>query len=491
MGTALFDFIIPFIVVLGVLVFIHELGHHLAAKLFGMKVDAFSLGFPPRAWGFRWGSRKLRMKFKSDIRTALNHDPRFQEIHGWFTTRGISRSADDTAALLVKAFAIRRETVQKEIVNKKGKSEKIDENVVMFSTTPAGIPHDLIPSLLDIMAKYRDLPELLADFADIEDDRVFHERFQTDYCLSWVPLGGYCKINGMIDESLDPDSMKEGAARPWEFRAKPVWQRIIVISGGVIFNFILAGLIFSSVALVRGIPELPENHKFGNKIGNVVPGSPAEKAGITVGDVIVGIDGRPISDWQGIIETISGLPDKSITIEWMRNGERMTVEVLTESTEEEGKVRGRIGVSPMIEESVYRSAGLTESFGYGFERMAYTTATIVYHLGQLVTGKQSVRESLGGPVMILRTTGTVKQQQGWEGIWYLMAVLSVSLAVFNLFPIPALDGGHLVFLTIEAVIRRPLSIKVRLYTQQVGMAILLTFIAYVIFNDIVRWTGVM
>lgn len=491
MGTALFDFIIPFIVVLGVLVFIHELGHHLAAKMFGMKVDAFSLGFPPRAWGFRWGSRKLREKFKSDIRAALEQDARFREIHDRFTARGISRTAEETATSLVRGFAIHRETIQKEIVNKKGKTEKVDENVTVFSTTSVGIPDDLVQPILDVMTKHRDLPDLLADYNEIHDDKTFHERFQTDYCLSWVPLGGYCKINGMIDESFDPDSMKEGSARPWEFRAKPVWQRVIVISGGVVFNFILAGIIFSAVALVRGIPELPADYKFGNTIGNVVPGSPAEKAGMAAGDVIVAVDGKTISDWQGIIETISALPDKTITIEWIRDGQRMTASVVTESTEDDGKTRGRIGVSPMIEESVYRSSGLVESFGYGFERMAYTTATIVYHLGQLVTGKQSVRESLGGPVMILRTTGTVKQQQGWEGIWYLMAVLSVSLAVFNLFPIPALDGGHLVFLAIEAVIRRPLSIKVRLYTQQVGMAILLTFIAYVIFNDIVRWTGSM
>ncbi len=491
MASAIFDFLIPFLVVLGVLVFIHELGHHLAAKLFGMKVDAFSLGFPPRAWGFRWGSKRLRKKFQADSSQMLASNAEFGHLFADIAKSSGQGTREEFAVWLSDAFSVRSETVEKEVPNKKGKMEKREETVMVFETAPKHVESAIAARVSEAFQSHPDLLDLVCDYASIQDDKKYAEKFQTDYCLSWIPLGGYCKINGMVDESLDPDSMKEGAPKPWEFRAKPVWKRVIVISGGVIFNFILAALIFATVGLVKGIPELPDDYRFGTKIGSVLPNSPAHKAGLQAGDQILKIDDYAIKDWDEVLRKIGSSPGQTLRIEWDRASQSMRAEVTTETVTEEGVSRGRIGISPLLEEAVFRPAGFGESIVYGFGRMAVTTATIVDHLGQLMTGKQSVRESLGGPIMILQTTGAVKQQQGWEGIWYLMALLSISLAVFNLFPIPALDGGHLVFLFIEAVIRKPISLKVRLYTQQIGMAILLTFIAYVVFNDIVRWTGVM
>ncbi|HMZ04589.1 MAG TPA: site-2 protease family protein, partial [bacterium] len=131
-----------------------------------------------------------------------------------------------------------------------------------------------------------------------------------------------------------------------------------------------------------------------------------------------------------------------------------------------------------------------EAVQHGFITAVGATYFIVRSIKQMVSGEVNAKDALGGPLMIAKTTGDMKRQYGWEGIWNLMALLSLSLAVFNLLPVPALDGGHLFMLAIEGVMRRPLSLKVKLRAQQAGMAILLSLIVYIFFNDIVKLTGI-
>lgn len=499
MSTALFDFIIPFIVVLGVLVFIHELGHYFAAKIFGMRVDAFSLGFPPRAWGFRWGSKRLRPKFLRDIKSAIAGNATFKKIYDNLQGKGLAASIEDGMAMIDSAFEIEQEVIETEIINKKGKTEKKEEIRTHVSLAASGskIPADIVALIEKDFTADTDLVSLFIAYSEIYDEKAFHEKYTTDYCLSWIPLGGYCKINGMIDESLDPDSMKEGNPKPWEYRAKPIWQRIVVITGGVIFNFLLAGIVFAMMAWFNGLPDVDKykDYKLGTQIASVLPDSPAEKAGLKSGDKIISINNHNVNEWRELVEIIQTSPEKPITIEWQRNGESMKTDI----TPRRSKVQtldgtmevGQIGIGPSPLPEFVREASLGEAVVWGFGNMAFMTGYMLKSIKQMIVGEASFKESMGGPVAIFRMAGEVKQQQGWEGIWNFMALLSISLAVFNLFPIPALDGGHLVFLIIEGIIRRPLSVKVKLYTQQIGMALLLTFIAYVIFNDITRWTSSM
>lgn len=488
MFTAIFDFIVPFVVVLGVLVFIHELGHYAAAKLFGMKVDAFSLGFPPRAWGFRWATRRLQDKFKRDLGISLLTYPGFQTVHR--AVGNHSRHPDDTARLLNDLFVVTREEVVEDTLDKKGRPQKSTRVLLRLATnegSPTVLPGELVERVRSLVAADEDLLEWLLHYREIHDSKEFRRRWATDYCLSWVPLGGYCKINGMVDESFDPESMKEGRPRPWEFRAKPVWQRIVVISGGVLFNFLLAGLIFAAVAFVKGLPE------FGTQISSVVPGSPAEKAGLVAGDRILSVDQQAVQRWEELVMIIQRHPALPVLVRWQRGQDVLSAEIVPESksvqTSEGPREIGQIGIGAPAVPEFTRGVGPGEAVQLGFTNVVYMTGFILKSLRQIVFGQQSLRDALGGPVAIFRMTGEVKQQRGWEGIWSFMALLSISLAVFNLFPIPALDGGHLVFLIIEGIIRRPLSVKVKLYAQQIGMAILLTFIAFVIYNDLAKWHG--
>lgn len=497
MGSAVFDFIVPFIIILGILVFFHELGHYLAAKIFGMKVDAFSLGFPPRAWGFRWGTKKLRAKFMREVHQAITNNPAFRDIHALLVQHQETTDKNRTLEILIQSFSIEVREIKTHIPGKKGKmKEQVSfETHVTIRDNVAAPSSALVQPIYEKLSADNDLTDLLYQRSLIYDDEAYKAHYQTDYCLSWIPLGGYCKINGMIDESLDPESMKEGPAKPWEFRAKPVWQKILVISGGVLFNFFLAVVIFFLFTLKNGLPDMEQYNNYSTEVASVLPDSPAHQAGLKAGDRVISVAGKPVSKWVEMVAVIHQYPEKEITVEWIRDGKNykanLTPRRSTIQTADGNKEVGLIGIAaPPIPEFT-RPAAVHEALAYGFTNTVYLTGYILKSVKQIIFGEQSFKDAMGGPIAIIRMTGEVKQRQGWEGLWYFMALLSVSLAVFNLFPIPALDGGHLVFLFIEAIIRRPVSVKVKLYAQQAGMAILLLFILYVIFNDITKWTGTL
>ncbi len=503
MGSMIFDFMIPFILILGVLVFIHELGHHLTAKMFGMKVDAFSLGFPPRAWGFRWGSGKLRDKFKRDVASGILTNDAFQVAHDLLKSAGVSENTETSVALLSELVEIERTEIKRESTNKKGKKEEFVETHTDIKLKNNEAYQKLKENERDaILRAFNEndaLTELFYDRREILDDTAYKKKYETDYCLSWVPLGGYCKINGMIDESLDVETFKESAPKPWEYRAKPIWQRMIVISAGVIFNTLLAVVIFAGVAFFKGVPDVEKfdeiKNNLGTEISAVSPGSPAELAGMQSGDKIESVDGKNVDKWFEVVEIIRKSPNKKIEVSWRRKHEKLSAVIKPNSVRIPAEDRedevGQIGISAPSFPDFTKSVSLFGALGYGVQYTQYMVSFTLTSIKNIIVGKQSMKEAMGGPIAIVRMTGEVKQQRGYEGLIGFMALLSISLAVFNLFPIPALDGGHLVLLFFEAIIRRPLSVKFKIYAQQAGMALLLMFIAYVIYNDILRWSSAM
>lgn len=307
---------------------------------------------------------------------------------------------------------------------------------------------------------------------------VAFQRGETEYRVSWLPLGGYVKMAGMIDESLDASEPFD-PNDPHLFMNKNGWQKVLVISAGVIMNIVLAGFVLWLVFGVRGIPTLPEN--VGTVIDRPVSGWPADKAGLERGDEILSIDGVAVERWEDLVDAIYKRPGQEVRIDIERAGERKEI-VLTTRSEKEGSAQiGKIGIQPMLH---LERVGVGQAFVYGWTAAWTYLKMTAIGIGRLVTLQASVRD-LSGPVGIAKMSGEYARQGIWDLLDFI-ALISVNIGFVNILPIPALDGGHLVLILIEAVRRRPLSTKLKLWVQQVGMVLLLALIAVVVFNDFMK-----
>ncbi len=430
-----------FLFVLGVLVFVHELGHFLVAKKSGIRVEAFSLGYPPKAIGVKIG--------------------------------------------------------------------------------------------------------------------------ETEYCLSWLPLGGYVKVAGMADFGHE-----EGKGKPWEFQSKPRWIQMAVMVAGPAMNFFLGFLLLLILRMAAGEYAFLDDSRVGEvkidspfytaglrpgdriltvgntavndweemvdafllqtgdvvpveierisayrsdmterlmisvdltslpreglglgyymttEVGAVMPGMPAAEIGLQPGDVITSVNGIPVTMWWEMSREISAQPGVEISLTWQRNGEEMTKQIIPASQTLNGETVGRIGIDSASKrnpipffKAVRRSA--TETINL--------STAIFGFVKRLVIGQES-SSALAGPVGIFQMVGQ-SAERGFSYLLWFMAMLSINLGVLNLLPIPMLDGGHLTILAIESIIRRDLSARHKAWLQQAGFAFLLFLIIYVTFNDIGRISG--
>jgi regulator of sigma E protease len=381
----------------------------------------------------------------------------------------------------------------------------------------------------------------------------------TDYRVAAFPIGGYVKISGMVDESLDTN-FEGSEPQPWEYRAKPVWQRMIVISAGVVMNIILAVGIFWGINYVQGdqfmrtteigmvvndspaqkaglvsgdnivsinnkkieywetiqtsiyfdfigedismiidrhgiqqslfipranIPDVSET-TFGiypshteALISEVLPGKPADKAGLLANDVIVSINGKKVVNQEQVINMVKSHPEKEVSLLIKRGNELKTIPVTPSSEGLIGIFVGMRYTGPVVTVQY----GLLESFPKGLRQTINATRLFGHSIWQLIVGKAEFSKSVGGPVRIAQMA-TRSAEIGVLSFLAFMALLSISLAVMNILPFPALDGGHVIVLLYEAIVRKPLPHIVQIRIQQVGMAILLGFMLFVLYNDI-------
>jgi len=310
--------------------------------------------------------------------------------------------------------------------------------------------------------------------------RLFGKKLgETDYCISAIPFGGYVKISGMVDESLDSKQL-ESPPQPWEFRSKPWFQRFIVVAAGSIMNLLLALLIFSAVTWIQGVPE-PQ----GTVLGQVLEGKPAALAGLRPEDRIVRVDGKEIAAWDQLTGVVHSSPNKSLLFEWKR-GDTVLYSRITpiqEKIVDKGDLRqaGLIGILPKYE---IKKVGLFKSIGYGSTNCYYLAKLVLNSVIHLITGRESVK-SLAGPVFIAKMAGE-SAKSGFGVLIEFMALLSMNLGILNLLPFPVLDGGHILILCIEALIRRELPVKAKMVVQQFGMVLLIGLMLVAVYNDVLR-----
>ena len=421
---------------LSILVGLHELGHLLTAKLFGMRVEKFSIGFPPKIIGFQWG--------------------------------------------------------------------------------------------------------------------------ETEYSIGAIPLGGFVKISGMVDESMDTEQLAS-EPQPWEFRAKPAWQRLIVMLGGIIVNVITGIIIFVTLVysngetyfsrdqviengivayeygeaiglktgdkvldingqsyqsiseLSSGSALLSENGyytvdrqgeqvkvsipkgfinsfnseeafskfiavRFPFEVGTVDPGTGAEKMGIAAGDQIIAVNGSPITYFDEMQTALQQVKNQSVTLVRRRGAQVDTLSVPVSADARIG-----IAVNPLLE-PVRREYGFMESLSRGTSRAFGAVIVNAKALGKMFTGEVSTK-NVSGPIGMAKIYGN---QWDWVKFWSITGLISMILAFMNLLPIPALDGGHVVFLLYEMVSGRAPSDKFLEVAQKVGMVILLGLMVFAIGNDILK-----
>ena len=315
----------------------------------------------------------------------------------------------------------------------------------------------------------------------------FYDRRGTRWRLSAIPLGGYVRFVGDMNASSMPDEefiAKAGPdLAPQLFVNKNVWQRIAVVAAGPLANIIFTFLILYALLLGYGRYTLPP------VIDAVAPESVAASAGLVAGDRVVSVDGYEVRGFEDFQRLVSTAPERTVTIVIDRNGQNSTIRLVPEAAQTTDRFGnphrvGRIGVSKDVQQSdvqLYRP-GPVEAVGMTFEEIRFIMDRTVAFLGDFFVGRGDI-EQLGGPVKVAKVSGEVATL-GIVALINLMALLSLNIGVFNLLPIPMLDGGHLVYYGIEAVRGRPLSQRVQEIGFRFGLALVFTLMAFTLVNDI-------
>ncbi len=347
--------ILWFLIVVGVIIFVHELGHFLAAKSVGMRVERFSLGFPPKITSYHY----------------------------------------------------------------KG----------------------------------------------------------TEYTLSAIPLGGYVKISGMIDESMDGSGL---TGAPWEFQSKKAWQKIYVLCAGVLMNLLLAIALFTVITMINGFPEDGPV-----LIGGVQEGYPAEEAGLLAGDIVLTVDGDPVPTWLEFVGHIKEKAEVPVTLTWIRSADTLNA-LVTPITKDvvvgaDTLMQGYLGVEF---QPTFRNVGLFEALEWGCIISWEVIRETLRLIANLFRGQASITE-LTGPIGIAKLSGETARI-GITSFLGFIGLISVSIALLNIMPLPVLDGGHILIVLIETMVRRTISVKIKLIIQQIGFALMIALFLIVSYHDVIR-----
>ena len=385
-------YILAFIVLIGVIVFVHELGHFWAARSVGVGVERFSVGMPPNFIDFT----KTKKGLVVDIFFFVFQD-------------------------------------------KKIKWEKV------FSTTFSS----------------------------------FNTPSETIYTIGLLPLGGYVKMKGILDESMDSEF--KGADD--ELESKNALQKIWVMSAGVIMNLILTFFVFILIGKIQGDAIVENNDTV---IENVIPDQSADLAGIIAGDKILSMDNIKVETWDDVVANISQHPNEKIPFVVERSGKIVILEASLGSRPNvnTGRVDQQIGTLGVFKNPVQIELNFQESIVYGFNETKWAMTLMTSSLKMIFQGNVS-RDEVGSVIMIGNMAGQAAQA-GLVPFLYLMALISVNLAYINILPIPGLDGGHIALILIEVLMGRKLSVKARIRIQSVGMFILLSLMIFLLLNDIIR-----
>ncbi len=304
------------------------------------------------------------------------------------------------------------------------------------------------------------------------------KRKETEYSIALIPLGGFVKMAG--------DNLAEYKAAADEFLSQSPGRRFWIVACGPFLNYLLGFLFFSTVSFF-GYPSLV------TKVGGLIEDMGAQKAGIQVGDEIKAIDGQKVAFWDELQKIIySKKAEDKVVLSVLREAKLKDIEVYIKEKQVDDplgqkKRIGLLGITPSGEVVIVKH-GFFESFVVGAQRTWELTHMTLKALWLLISGKLSMRESVTGPLGIFYVTGQVASL-GFSALLHFVAVLSVSLAIFNFLPLPVLDGGHIALLALEKIRKRQISPKVEDVITRVGFVLIVSLAVFVTYNDILRFFG--
>ncbi len=302
----------------------------------------------------------------------------------------------------------------------------------------------------------------------------------TEYLLSAIPLGGYVKMLGQEDVG-EVEEETDAAEPDRSFRNQSVTKKAAIVFAGPVFNILTAVVIFFFIYLIGTPTLLPV-------VGEIMPDTPAEKAMLAKGDRVMEINGSPIKYWSDMTEIIHNSPDKTLAIKIQRNSEIFEISIIPEGKAVkdifgEDKKIGLIGVKPS-DETVTVAENLPDALIKAFlkvwEIIVLTLMGVVKLIQRIIPA-----DTIGGPILIFQLAEK-QASAGMLSYFLFAAVISINLGILNLLPIPILDGGHLLFLGIEAIRKKPLSDKVMMIAQRIGLVLILSLMAFAMYNDIFR-----
>jgi regulator of sigma E protease len=312
----------------------------------------------------------------------------------------------------------------------------------------------------------------------------WHDRHGTRWKLSWIPLGGYVKFKGDANAASMPDADHAKDADPANFHNKPVWQRAAVVAAGPFANFALTIAIFTTAFWLIGVPLIEP------RVGEILKDSAAQEAGLKVGDRVVSIDGAAIEDFTDLQEAIATRPGETVSIVVDRDGATLKFTATPHLSEEPdnfgGKVRrGLLGVRPVqLRDAPVERYSLPKAFDKAVQRTWFVVSATGKYAAKLVTGHEKT-DQMGGMISAGKLAGDAAQG-GFFDFINAIALLSVSIGLINLFPIPMLDGGHLVYYAIEAVRGKPLGPSAQEWGMRIGFSLVIMLMVVGTWNDVVR-----
>jgi regulator of sigma E protease len=441
--------ILAAVVVLGVLIFVHELGHFLVAKRSRVGVLKFSLGFGPKLVGVKRGETEYLLSAVplGGYVKMIGEDPGDESAEAADPERSFSKKSVGTRSLIILA----------------GPVSNLLLPVVIFwgIFTFVGQPY-FVPVVGS--------PEVGS--AAVGAGLTVGDRIQT---VNGQPIQRWDELEAALRDSRG-QALTLAIERNGQKLDVSVEPR--AVKGRDVFGQEIEGWDIGLHPLIS------------SKIGQVLPGQPAQQAGLKAGDRVSAISGQPVTEWDQMAKVIHASPGKPIQLTIDRQGQQMTVEVTPKPSKQTGPTGetevGLIGIGP-APESDYRRLDPVSALGAAVRKTADLSELVVTGFVKLVQAKISPK-TIGGPILIAQMAGEVAQR-GLVDLLSFTALLSINLAILNLLPIPILDGGHLLFSGIEWLRGQPVSLRKREIAQQVGMVLLAALMVFAFYNDIFRWLG--